>query len=96
MQNLVEHSRSKDQFLRVAIKRHTKTQTFEDELKEVSELNELLLDLNQELEAQLAEDIQAKNSSHSFNPLCWLNHAQTKFWTVIVLSLQHSWNSYLL
>jgi hypothetical protein len=36
MQDLVEHSSSKDQFLIVAIKRLTETQTFEDELKEVS------------------------------------------------------------
>jgi hypothetical protein len=36
----VEHSHSKDRFLRVGIKRLAETQTFEDELKEVSELNE--------------------------------------------------------
>jgi hypothetical protein len=51
MQNLVEYSCSKDQFLRVVIKRLAETQTFEDELKEVSELNEVLLDHNQELKA---------------------------------------------
>jgi hypothetical protein len=69
MQNLVEHSSSKDQFLRVAIKRLTKIQTFKDELKEVSELNEVLLDYNQALEAQLAEEVQAKNDSYSLCPL---------------------------
>jgi hypothetical protein len=57
MQKPVEQSRSKDQFLRVAIKRLTETQTFEDELKEVSELNEVLLDHNQELKARLTEEI---------------------------------------
>jgi hypothetical protein len=51
MQKPVEQSRSKDQFLKVTIKRLTETQTFEDELKEVSELNEVLLDHNQELKA---------------------------------------------
>jgi hypothetical protein len=56
MQKLVDHCRSKDQFLRVAIKRLIETQTFEDDLKEVSELNEVLLDCNLELKAQLAEE----------------------------------------
>jgi hypothetical protein len=57
MQKPVEQSRSKDQFLKVTIKRLTETQTFEDELKEVSELNEVLLDHNQELKARLTEEI---------------------------------------
>jgi hypothetical protein len=69
MQNLVEHSHSKDQFLRVVIKRLIKTQTFRDELKEVSELNEVLRDCNQELEAQLAKEIRAKNGLYSLYPL---------------------------
>jgi hypothetical protein len=68
MQNLVEYSCSKDQFLRVAIKRPAETQTFEDELKEVSELNEVLMDRNQKLKAQLAEENRAKNGMYSLNP----------------------------
>jgi hypothetical protein len=75
MQDLVEHSRSKDQFLRVTIKRLTETQTFDDELKEVSELNEVFLDHNQELKARLAEEIQAKNGSNSPRSHFWLIHA---------------------
>jgi hypothetical protein len=43
MQVLVKHSQDKDQFLRVAINWMAETQTFEDELKEVSELNSILL-----------------------------------------------------
>jgi hypothetical protein len=43
MQTLVEHSRSIDQFLRVAVKRLMETQLYEDELKEVSQLNTVLL-----------------------------------------------------
>jgi hypothetical protein len=43
MQVMVKHSQDKDQFLKVAIKQMTETQTFEDELKEVSELNLVLL-----------------------------------------------------
>jgi competence protein ComGC len=40
---LVKHSEAKDQFLIVAVKRMMKTQLFEDELKEVSQLNSVLL-----------------------------------------------------
>jgi hypothetical protein len=46
MQTLVEHSEAKDQFPRVAVKRMTETQLFEDELKEVSQLNTVLLARN--------------------------------------------------
>jgi hypothetical protein len=35
---VIEHSRAKDQFLRIAVKRMMETQLFEDELKEVSQL----------------------------------------------------------
>jgi hypothetical protein len=38
---LVQHSKNKDQFLKVAIKRMAETQLFEDELKEVNELNSI-------------------------------------------------------
>jgi hypothetical protein len=54
-QNIIKHSQSKDQFLRVSLKRLTKTQILEDELKEVSELNKVNLAQNQELESQLAD-----------------------------------------
>jgi hypothetical protein len=60
MQTLVEHSQAKDQFLRVVVKRFIETQLFKDELKEVSQLNIVLLIHNQELEAQLAEESYAK------------------------------------
>jgi hypothetical protein len=40
---LVKHSEAKDEFLRVAVKRVMETQLFEDELKEVSQLNLVLL-----------------------------------------------------
>jgi hypothetical protein len=39
---LVKHSEANDQFLRVAMKRMMETQLFEDELKEVSQLNSIL------------------------------------------------------
>jgi hypothetical protein len=42
-QNIIQHSRSKDQFLRVSLKRLTDTQILDDELKETSELNMILL-----------------------------------------------------
>jgi hypothetical protein len=43
MHVLVKHSKAKDQFLKVAVKRMTENQLFEDELKEVSQLNSILL-----------------------------------------------------
>jgi hypothetical protein len=46
MEALVEHSQSKDKFLRIVVKRLTETQLFKDELKEVSQLNTILLALN--------------------------------------------------
>jgi hypothetical protein len=57
---LIEHHEAKDQFLRVAVKRLSETQLFEDELKEVSQLNTVLLAHNQELEARLAEESKEK------------------------------------
>jgi hypothetical protein len=68
IQKLVEHSRLKDQFLRVAIKRLTKTQLFEDELKEVSNLSTVLPGRNQELETQLTEGSRVKNGVYFHNP----------------------------
>jgi hypothetical protein len=49
-QATVKHSQDKDQFMKVAIKRMAETQAFEDELKELSELNSILFAQNQELE----------------------------------------------
>jgi hypothetical protein len=48
----------------VAVKRMTKTQLFEDELKEVSQLNSVLLAQKQELETRLAKESQAKDGKH--------------------------------
>jgi DNA-binding transcriptional regulator PaaX len=66
---LVKHFEAKDQFLRVAVKRMTKTQLFEDELKEVSQLNSILLSQKLELETRLAEESQAKDGKHFTNSL---------------------------
>jgi hypothetical protein len=60
---LVEHHEAKDQFLRVAVKRLIETQLFEDELKEVSQLNIVLLACNQELEARVAKESEAMTVS---------------------------------
>jgi hypothetical protein len=64
MQALVKHSRDKDQFLKVAIKWMIETQILEDQLKDVSELNSILLAEKQELEAKLAKESQAKEGEH--------------------------------
>jgi hypothetical protein len=69
IQMLVKHFESKNQFLRVVVKRITETQLFEDELKEVSQLNLVLLAQKLELEAKLDEENQAKNGKHSTNSL---------------------------
>jgi hypothetical protein len=61
MLDLIKHSQDKDQFLKVAIMRMPETQSFEDKLKEVGELNSILYAQNQELEAKLAEESQAKD-----------------------------------
>jgi hypothetical protein len=61
---LVKHYRDKDQFLKVAIKRLTKTQILKNELKEVNELNLILLAEKQELETKLAKESQAKDDEH--------------------------------
>jgi hypothetical protein len=60
IQKNIEHSQSKDKYLRVALKRLIETQLFEDELKEVSEFNKVLLTQNQELETQLVEESREK------------------------------------
>jgi hypothetical protein len=52
----------KDKFLRVSLKRLIKAQILEDELKEVSDLNKVLLAPNQELETQLDEESREKTS----------------------------------
>jgi hypothetical protein len=66
---LVKHSQDKNQFLKVAIKRMMETQILKDELKEVNELNLVLLAQKQELEAKLAEERQTKDGNYSTNSL---------------------------
>jgi hypothetical protein len=56
IQKINEHSRSKDQFIRVALKRLTKSQILDDELSEVSALNKVLLAQNQELETHIVAE----------------------------------------
>jgi hypothetical protein len=58
---MVKHSQDKDQFLKVVINWMQDSQAFEDELKDVSKLNSALYARNQELEAKLAEESQAKD-----------------------------------
>jgi hypothetical protein len=76
---MVKHSRDKDQFLKVVIKWMQETQTFEDELKEVSKLNLVLFAQNQELEAKLAKESWEKDGKPpwSFYFDNWLISEQT-------------------
>jgi hypothetical protein len=64
LQQLIEHSQSKDQYIRVALKRLTETQLFEDELKKANKSIEILLAHNQELEGQLASESREKTGKH--------------------------------
>jgi hypothetical protein len=56
----------------------TETQTFEDELKEVSKLNSVLFARNQELEAQLAKESQAKDGKTPQLP-CFDNQLMSEY-----------------
>jgi hypothetical protein len=60
---MIKHLQNKDQFLKVAIKRMQETQTFEDELQAMIELNSILLAQNEELETKLVNEIQLKEGN---------------------------------
>jgi hypothetical protein len=63
-QQLIAHSQSKDQYIRVALKRLTETQILDDELKEERTLNQTLLARNQEIETQLTTEGNEKASKY--------------------------------
>jgi hypothetical protein len=63
-QQLIEHSQSKDQYIRVALNRLTETQILDDELKEERALNQTLLARNQEVETQLSVESRDKAGKH--------------------------------
>jgi hypothetical protein len=52
-QQLIKHSRSEDQYIRVALKRLTEMHFVDNELTEEKASNQLLLVRNEELETQL-------------------------------------------
>jgi hypothetical protein len=60
LQQLIEHSRSTGQYIRVAVKILTKTHILKDELKEANESKQALLTRNQAMESQLAEESRGK------------------------------------
>jgi hypothetical protein len=62
VQKIIEHSQSKDKFLRASLRRIVEAKNFEDELMWMSIMNEMLLARNQELEAQLKAEHQEKTS----------------------------------
>jgi hypothetical protein len=63
LQTLVQHSKNRDKFLKVAIKCMAETQLFKGKLKEANELNSILFTDKQELEAKLAEETRAKEGT---------------------------------
>jgi hypothetical protein len=66
-QQLIEHSRSKDQYIKVALKRLTETQILEDGLTEENVVNKALLARNQELETQLATESRDQTDKHTLH-----------------------------
>jgi hypothetical protein len=56
-QQLIKHSRSEDQYIRVALKRLTEMHFVDNELIEEKASNQLLLVRNEELETQLDTEI---------------------------------------
>jgi hypothetical protein len=76
---LLAHSKAKDHFLKVAVKRIIEIQPLEDENKEVCHLNSVLSSQNQELEVQLAEESQAKNGNIPTTPyFCNQGHVRVE------------------
>jgi hypothetical protein len=69
MKALVKLSQAKHQFLKITIKQMTETQVLEDELKEVGELNSILLAQKQELEAELDKESHANIGKYSTDSL---------------------------
>jgi hypothetical protein len=63
VQAMIKHSQNKDNLLKGAIKWMQETQTFEDEIKAMIELNSILLAQNEELETKLANEIQSKEGN---------------------------------
>jgi hypothetical protein len=87
MQAIVKHSQDRDQFLKVSIKRMQETQTFEDELKEATELNLILSTQNQELVAKLTEESRLKDGNFSMPFILNLRLCLSTFWTNHILAL---------
>jgi hypothetical protein len=63
----MEHSQSKDQYIRVVVKRLTKIEILHDELIEVTAQNKVLLAWNQELETQLDMESREKAGKYILN-----------------------------
>jgi hypothetical protein len=75
VQKIIEHSQSKEKFLRASLRRITEAQNFEDELTWMSGMNEMLLARNKELEAQLEGKHQEKNGMQLIS-FFFYDHAQ--------------------
>jgi hypothetical protein len=66
-QQLIKHSQSKDQYIRVALKRLTKMHYVDNEPTKEKALNQALLARNEELESQLATKVQEKTDKSIVN-----------------------------
>jgi hypothetical protein len=83
IQAVVKHSRDKDQFLRVSLKRMQETQMYETELKEANEYISALFAWLEELEAKCAEANRLKEGKIllpfclvilSYPSILWTDH----------------------
>jgi hypothetical protein len=66
-QQLIKRSRSKDQYIRVTLKRLTEMHFVDDDLTDKKALNQMVLAKNEELENQLVAEIQEKTSKSTLS-----------------------------
>jgi hypothetical protein len=83
IQEVVKHSRDKNQFLRVSLKRMQENQMYETELKEANEYNSTLFAWLKELEAKCTKENQSKEGTNllpfcpitlSYPSILWIDH----------------------
>jgi hypothetical protein len=84
IQTVVKHSKDKDQFLKVSIRRMQETKMYEDELKEANEYNSVLFAQLQELKGKCTEESWLKEGKF-FSHFCLLNPVISEY------TLEWSW-----
>jgi hypothetical protein len=80
VQKIIEHSQSKEKFLRASLRRISEAQNFEDEMEWVRAMNEMLLTQNEELVAQLDAERWEKIGMLLMN-FFFCDRAWVRLWT---------------